>query len=622
MVVERGDLHEGKDLELPDSVQGLIAARLDSLTRAEKELLQDAAVLGKVFWPGALTAGRDASALDDAIRGLERKEFVRRERRSSVEGELQYAFRHVLVRDVAYAQIPRATRADRHEQVAGWIERHVRSEDAAELLAHHYSNALEYGRAAGRDVSEVIGRARVALRDAGRRAVALNSFVNAARFFEAAVELTPEGDPDWPRLVLEQAEASVYVDISSDRRLRGAREVLLAGDVHDAARAEVVLGEYRWLRGDEAGSSEHFIAAEGLADRMTDESAKLRVLANLGRFAMLGDDNERAVALGLPALELAGKLGREDMRAHVLNNIGVARFALGEREGLDDLEASLEIARRVGGPEYVRACGNLASVLACEGQLQRAAELHREGLRVTQDIGHEEATRWLSTEIANDHMLAGNWEEARRIVDELMPGYEEAPFWIEPQTRVCRARLLIAEGAVEDAVIDADRAVAFVQGQSAFQGLCNPLAFRARLHAELGETKEAARVTAELLDVWKETRSAYVESWLLDLWFAAWSGGEEARLTAAVGESSVAVPWLDVVSAFIERDFDKATAQLESMASISGAALARLWAGEWLVEQGRHADAAVQLERALPFWRSVGAWRYLRRCESLLAAAS
>ena len=245
-----------------------------------------------------------------------------------------------------------------------------------------------------------------------------------------------------------------------------AREVLLAGDVHDAARAEVVLGEYRWLRGDQAGSSEHFIAAEGLAERMTDESAKLRVLANLGRFAMLGDENERAVALGRPALALAEKLGDDEMRAHVLNNIGVARFALGEREGLDDLEASLEIARRVGGPEYVRACGNLASVLACEGQLPRSAELHREGLQISQELGYEEPTRWLSTEIASDHMLAGNWEEARRIVDALMPGYEESPFWIEPQTRVCRARMLIAEGAVEDAVVDADRAVAVVQSEN------------------------------------------------------------------------------------------------------------------------------------------------------------
>ena len=176
MVVERGDLHEGRDLDLPDSVQGLISARLDSLTPR-----REGATPGRRGSREGVLAGRadrqpGRVSLGDALRGLERKEFVRRERRSSVEGELQYAFRHVLVRDVAYAQIPRATRAERHEQVAEWIERHVRSEDAAELLAHHYSNALEYGLAAGRDVTEVIRRARVALRDAGRRAVALNAF--------------------------------------------------------------------------------------------------------------------------------------------------------------------------------------------------------------------------------------------------------------------------------------------------------------------------------------------------------------------------------------------------------------------------------------------------------------
>ena len=263
MVVEQREPSDGAELQLPDSLQGLISARLDSLTRVEKELLQNAAVVGKVFWRGALIDGaRDASALDEALRALERKEFVRRERRSSVEEELQFAFRHVLVRDVAYAQIPRGRWAERHEHAADWIERHVRGEDAAELLAHHYLSALEYSQASGRDVTELGARARVALRDAGRRAVALNAFVNAVRYFEAAVDLTPEDDPDWARLVLEHAETAIYVDISKDRLLLQAREVLLAGDVHDAARTEIALGEYRWLRGEYAGADEHFRAAE------------------------------------------------------------------------------------------------------------------------------------------------------------------------------------------------------------------------------------------------------------------------------------------------------------------------------------------------------------------------
>src|SRR5207237_707788 len=179
-----------------------------------------------------------------------------------------------------------------------WIERHVRGEDAAELLAHHYLSALEYSQASGRDVTELGARARVALRDAGRRAVALNAFANAVRYFEAAVDLTPEADPDW------------------------------------------------------------------------------------ARFAALGDENERAVTLGRQALALAEKLRHDELRAHLLNTIGVARTALGEKAGLTDLEASREIARGIGGPEYVRACGNLASVLTVHGQLQRSAELHREASQI------------------------------------------------------------------------------------------------------------------------------------------------------------------------------------------------------------------------------------------------
>ncbi len=92
---------------MPDTVQGLIAARLDSLTANDKSLLQDAAVVGRVFWVGAalaLAGGGDRRELEDRLHALARKEFLRRERRSVVEGDTQYAFSHVLVRDVAYSR--------------------------------------------------------------------------------------------------------------------------------------------------------------------------------------------------------------------------------------------------------------------------------------------------------------------------------------------------------------------------------------------------------------------------------------------------------------------------------------------------------------------------------------
>jgi len=124
-------------------VQGIIAARLDLLKPAEKELLQDAAVVGTVFWLGAVAAlgARERWEVEQALHALERRELVVRERRSSVAGEAEYAFRHVLVRDVTYGQIPRAGRGERHVQAAGWIEAlsPERAEDSAEMLAHHYS---------------------------------------------------------------------------------------------------------------------------------------------------------------------------------------------------------------------------------------------------------------------------------------------------------------------------------------------------------------------------------------------------------------------------------------------------------------------------------------------------
>jgi predicted ATPase len=110
--------------ELPETVHGIIAARLDGLRPQEKALLQDAAVVGKVFWLGALETIRHGSRrqAEELLYGLERKEFVQRTRRSSVADEAEYTFRHVLLRDVAYGQIPRAARGDKHSRAAAWIE--------------------------------------------------------------------------------------------------------------------------------------------------------------------------------------------------------------------------------------------------------------------------------------------------------------------------------------------------------------------------------------------------------------------------------------------------------------------------------------------------------------------
>src|SRR5262249_30332105 len=175
MLADRGYLVRGargwelasdERLPLPETLQGIIAARLDGLPAAEKQLLQDAAVVGKVFWLGALDGEQTGRReLETLLHGLERKGFVHRERRSSVGDETEYAFGHALVRDVAYGQIPRIDRARKHRDVAEWIEQlsAERSEDHAELAAHHWLQSIELARAAGQEDHELERRARSAL---------------------------------------------------------------------------------------------------------------------------------------------------------------------------------------------------------------------------------------------------------------------------------------------------------------------------------------------------------------------------------------------------------------------------------------------------------------------------
>ncbi|MDX6425899.1 MAG: hypothetical protein QOD52_1304 [Gaiellaceae bacterium] len=133
---------------LPTSVRALVAARLDALPRAERALLIDASVVGKVFWEGAVHAMTDGRDLTSLLEELERRDLIRREPASIIEGHQQFAFTHVLIRDVAYDLLPRADRARRHALVAEFFESSTGvSREAIGALARHWRGAGDHERA-------------------------------------------------------------------------------------------------------------------------------------------------------------------------------------------------------------------------------------------------------------------------------------------------------------------------------------------------------------------------------------------------------------------------------------------------------------------------------------------
>ncbi len=131
-------------VEIPDNVQAVILARLDLLAPEERRVAQRAAVVGRVFWDGALARLVGVDDLGAALQTLRRREFVLERLSSSLPGQREYVFKHVLIRDVAYASLPRAERGRAHAETAAWIEQTSgeRVGEVAELLAGHYDAAF------------------------------------------------------------------------------------------------------------------------------------------------------------------------------------------------------------------------------------------------------------------------------------------------------------------------------------------------------------------------------------------------------------------------------------------------------------------------------------------------
>jgi class 3 adenylate cyclase len=136
---------------LPNTIRGLVGARLDALPAAERSLLLDAAVVGKTFWRGALERiAREGDGLSELLGALERRDLIARETASMIEGDQQFGFKHVLIRDVAYELLPRADRRERHARVAEYFEESTAElGEAVAALARHWRGAGDAERALG-----------------------------------------------------------------------------------------------------------------------------------------------------------------------------------------------------------------------------------------------------------------------------------------------------------------------------------------------------------------------------------------------------------------------------------------------------------------------------------------
>jgi hypothetical protein len=606
---------------VPETVQALIAARLDGLTAEQKAVLQDASVIGRTFWLEALTAAGavDAGGGEQALHALQRKGFVRRERASSVLGATEYVFQHVIVADVAYGQIPRAARSERHRLAAEWIAAAGGPEDTADFEAYHYEQALSLARAAGLQTSDFEEPARRALLAAADRALDQSAYAPAARLYGQALDLGGRDGRERAAALFGRARA-VHSGVDDARfdLFEVARDALIeVGDVEAAALAQSLGSLALRNAGRGLDSLEQVCASVDLLHDRPASRTKTYVAANYARLlSVLAFENEEALRMAETALDAARALSLTDLEAHCLNTMGVARIGLWEVAGVSDLDASVRIGLEHCSPfEVERIYNNAAAGYFNAGLLAKAAEANRAALDLVRRTGMRSEEREL--QLASFDADAGRWQEAWDCVAALRA--RGTP--LDQFALMIEAPILFGRDDVQGAVELCEQAIDTTRSSQRDPDVAGTmmffLGFRAQLARAEGREDIVDESIDELLGIELDPAQMYpaLLAWLT---LVLHDFGLGDRAAAMQISGARVLPWHEVSRAIADGRLVEASDRLEEMGAVTFAAEVRMSALRELVAENRRAEADEQRAKVLAFYCSVGATRFVREAENLL----
>ncbi len=499
-------LAAGMEIPVPETIQALIAARLDTLPPDRKGLLFDAAVVGKVFWTGVVSSmsGIEPETVEKGLHELAGKELVRPARTSSVKDQSEYSFWHLLVRDVAYGMIPRAARAAKHRAAAQWIERIAgeRVADLAAVLAHHYSQALELALASGAvDTEELEQGARRFLVLAGDRAMRLD-VASAESYYRRALQGLPAGHRDRAAVLAKAAECAWLGGRFSEAE-RDYQEAIAAlraqGESLAAADATVSLALLHGFWGKVAQSRDLMEGVVELLEREPPGPELARAYSQMARSTWLSGLARESLEWSSKALRLGQTLGIHGVAVAALSMRGGATCELGDLGGLDDLRQALQMSLEYGlGHETVRGHMNLGEWLWWTEGPTRGLELARAGVEFGERRGI--AALALAVEAWVIWMLfdLGEWDEALRVSDDMIswdPEHGGSYFVVAAFTY--RAQVLALRGQLDEAKRLEDEFLPRAREMEDPQILFPALTTAAQMELALGDGAAALRLLEE-----------------------------------------------------------------------------------------------------------------------------
>jgi class 3 adenylate cyclase/tetratricopeptide (TPR) repeat protein len=430
-----------EQVEIPQSIQALLAARLDSLPADEKRISQDAAVVGRIFWDRLLVhlTGQSPAAVVASLRRLRVKELIVAREPSTLTDAAEYAFRHVLIRDVAYESLPKLDRARKHRAVAEWAEDRLadRAQEVVELLAAHYWSALRYQEefsGEGPALDELRRKTLEYAGSAGRRASEVGQLESATHWMRIVVEQSRKlgGSP-----TEHAARVVEYLDLGwafEHYEVKGARideALAMLGAMPERAELDRKLEASLRQRqahahyessGDAAGTRASIQAGLQALDGLGPCAERAALLHRLGWLAWRAGPAADASAPLEAALNEARAAGSARLERWALHDLGHARRWTGSKpEGNRLLERSMELAQEANDRELLLRCYvNIGLVLTETGDFRQAIPMWEEGLQRARRSMDRSSTLWLGVNLADALTEMGRLEEALLLHDEVI----------------------------------------------------------------------------------------------------------------------------------------------------------------------------------------------------------
>ena len=416
--------------ELPDSIQAILAARIDALDPFERKLVQQAAVVGRTFWEGSLAevAREEDRPLGPALIALQEKDILAPEAESRLAGEQELAFKHVLIRDVAYGMLPKAVRWRKHFEVGRFIEDRAgdRTDEVVALLAEHYGRAAALRAETGgdsRDLADIAGRAVRFLDEAGDAAALLYANREAIAHYRHALDVLGDADGEAAARIgekqgdvalrLGRVDAAMEVWEECLAYHRGEENLERVADLHRK------LGTALAVKGERKAAIEHYQRGINLLKDGRPRLELVRLYEEAAWLYLQTGDNMLAIYASEKALRLAERLGetRAASRAHGIFGRVFGRIGDNEKARVN-LERSVELARSSDPEQTIVALLALGRHLELSAADSSAAgEAYNEALALAEQVGDLPNQVELHAAVAQLAAYRADWDQVLRSTD-------------------------------------------------------------------------------------------------------------------------------------------------------------------------------------------------------------